>query len=293
MARREIPAAGGLLWRSGSDQRHIAVIHRPRYDDWSLPKGKLHPGEHPVLGACREVVEETGFTPAMGRRLPSQHYTVEDGAKKVDYWSMRSLDGAFRPGDEVDRLDWLDADATPDRLSYDRDREIVHAFLAGPFPTACVLLVRHGRAGDKSSWHDDDRLRPLDSVGARHAGKLRRGLAWWAPDRVVSVDRVRCVQTVAPLAADLGLPVGSEPLLSEEACTDDPDSAVARIRALAAAGGTTVVSSQGGAIPTVVERLGKTDGVQLRAVDPKKGSTWALYFVGEDLVAAEHFRSFS
>ncbi len=293
MARRDIPAAGGLLWRSGSDRRDIAVIHRPRYDDWSLPKGKLHPGEHPVLGACREVVEETGFTPAMGRRLPRQRYALEEGTKKVDYWSMRSVDGAFRPGDEVDRLDWLDADGTLDRLSYDRDRKIVHAFLAGPFPTACVLLVRHARAGDKRSWHDDDRLRPLDSVGATQADHLRRGLEWWAPDRIVSADRVRCVQTVAPLAADLGLPVGSEPLLSEEGCADDPDAAVARIRALAGEGGTTVVSSQGGAIPTIVERLAKTDGVRLRSVDPKKGSTWSLSFVGDGLVAGEYFRSFS
>lgn len=292
MAARTIPAAGGLVWRGSAERPDIAVIHRPRYDDWSLPKGKLHHDEHPVLGACREVTEETGCTPAMGRRLPSQRYKVPEGEKIVDYWSMRCLSGEFLPGDEVDRLDWLDADATLDRLSYERDREIVREFVAGPVPTAAILLVRHARAGDKSSWKGDDRLRPLDAVGAAQADRLRAGLACWAPVLVVSADRVRCVQTVAPLAADLGLTVGLEPSLSEEACASDPDAAVERIRELARDGGATVVCSQGGAIPTIVGTLAKADGVDLSTIDAKKGSTWALSFVGDHLVAAEYFRSF-
>jgi 8-oxo-(d)GTP phosphatase len=293
VVRRTIPAAGGLLLRAGSGPRELAVIHRPRYDDWSLPKGKLHQGEHPVLGACREVIEETGHVPVMGRRLPSQHYTLADGEKTVDYWSMHTRRGEFRPGDEVDRLDWLGVAEALDRLSYERDREIVRDFAAGPFPTASVLLVRHARAGDKSSWHGDDRLRPLDSAGAEQAELLRHGLVWWDPAVVVSADRVRCVQTVAPFAADLGLPVGTEPVLSEEACAADPDAAVARVRELADAGGATVACSQGGAIPTVVGQLAKTDGVDLPGLDSKKGSTWALSFVGTVLVAAEYFRSFA
>jgi 8-oxo-(d)GTP phosphatase len=292
VAARKIPAAGGLVWRGPSERPDIAVIHRPRYDDWSLPKGKLHHDEHPVLGACREVTEETGCIPAMGRRLPSQRYKVPEGEKIVDYWSMRCLKGEFQPGDEVDRLDWLDADATLDRLTYERDREIVRGFLAGPVPTAAILLVRHARAGDKSSWKDDDRLRPLDAVGAAQADRLRAGLACWAPALVVSADRVRCVQTVAPLAADLGLTVGLEPTLNEEACASDPDAAVERIRQLARARGPTVVCSQGGAIPTIVGTLAKADGVDLSTTDAKKASTWALSFVGGELVAAEYFRSF-
>ena len=284
MAARKIPAAGGLVWRGSAERPEIAVIHRPRYDDWSLPKGKLHHDEHPVLGACREVTEETGCIPAMGRRLPSQRYKVPEGEKTVDYWSMRCLKGEFQPGDEVDRLGHL--------LTYERDREIVRGVLAGPVPTAVILLVRHARAGDKSSWKGDDRLRPLDAVGAAQADRLRAGLACWAPILVVSADRVRCVQTVAPLAADLGLTVGLEPTLNEEACASDPDAAVERIRQLARDRGPTVVCSQGGAIPTIVGTLAKADGVDLSTTDAKKASTWALSFVGDDLLAAEYFRSF-
>jgi len=113
----------------GDGALEVLLVHRPRYDDWTLPKGKLHRGESHEEGALREVEEETGLRCELGRELPSSHYRDQKGrAKVVRYWTMRPLDGAFQPDEEVDDARWLplaDADA---ELTYDRDREILHAF---------------------------------------------------------------------------------------------------------------------------------------------------------------------
>ena len=98
MDEPEVKAAGGVVRRDG----RIAVVHRPRYDDWSLPKGKLDLGEHPLLGALREIEEETGFTARPGRRLGSLRYAVPEGPKRVRYWACEAVDGAFAANREVD-----------------------------------------------------------------------------------------------------------------------------------------------------------------------------------------------
>jgi len=115
--------------RDGDGALEVLLVHRPRYDDWTLPKGKLHRGESHEEGALREVEEETGLRCDLGRELPSSHYRDQKGRPKVvRYWTMRPIDGAFHPHEEVDDVRWLplaDADA---ELTYDRDREILHAF---------------------------------------------------------------------------------------------------------------------------------------------------------------------
>ena len=113
MARAPIQAAGGVVWRVGEGatggQMEVAIIHRPRYDDWSLPKGKLAPGEAHIEGAVREVHEETGYRVQPGRSLGEVRYLKESGGgareKVVHYWAMRAISGAFNPNREVDRLD--------------------------------------------------------------------------------------------------------------------------------------------------------------------------------------------
>jgi 8-oxo-dGTP diphosphatase len=118
----EIQAAGGVVLRDG----RIAVVHRPKYDDWSLPKGKLDPGETWEQAALREVEEETGLRCSLGRELEPVHYTHKGRPKRVRYWEM-TLDGEddFTPNDEVDELRWLIPGEARELLSYDRDRELV------------------------------------------------------------------------------------------------------------------------------------------------------------------------
>ncbi|MGE5829369.1 MAG: NUDIX hydrolase, partial [Micromonosporaceae bacterium] len=133
-----IQAAGGVLWRGGIGGAEpaldrpvplaveVALVHRPRYDDWSLPKGKLRRREHPLVAACREVLEETGVRPAAGPRLPSTSYPVrlngQTVQKHVDYWAMMMIaEGGFTPGAEVDAVQWLPVPDALDRLSYKHD----------------------------------------------------------------------------------------------------------------------------------------------------------------------------
>jgi 8-oxo-dGTP diphosphatase len=127
-----IQAAGCVLWRrspDGGDLR-ICLVHRPKYDDWSHPKGKLKPDEDALAGALREVEEETGHRCAPGHRLPTTHYFVNGRAKRVSYWAAEALDGDFAPNREVDRILWLDPAAARDRLTQPRDRELIDEFLA-------------------------------------------------------------------------------------------------------------------------------------------------------------------
>src|SRR3954467_13891342 len=108
-ANKTVLAAGAVLWRASDDgaEPEVAVVHRPRYDDWSLPKGKVDAGEHVLTAAVREIREEPGFEVVVGPRGPPTHYPVREGTKRVDYWMVRAVGGSFTPNDEVDELRWL------------------------------------------------------------------------------------------------------------------------------------------------------------------------------------------
>jgi 8-oxo-dGTP diphosphatase len=124
-----VQAAGGVVYRRDDGALEVLLVHRPRYDDWTLPKGKLHRGESHEDGALREVEEETGLRCELGLELPSSHYHDQKGRPKVvRYWTMRPLGGAFHPHDEVDDARWLPLAEAETELSYDRDREILRAF---------------------------------------------------------------------------------------------------------------------------------------------------------------------
>jgi 8-oxo-dGTP pyrophosphatase MutT (NUDIX family)/phosphohistidine phosphatase SixA len=289
-----ILAAGGVLWRPVAAGIEVCIVHRPRYDDWSPPKGKLHPGELPLAAAVREVSEETGVRPVVGRRLPTQHYEFGPDRKYVDYWAMTPADGTFVPTDEVDSLRWVTPELAASTLTYDRDRSLVAEFAAEPVPTAMVLLVRHGKAGSRSEWEGEDAQRPLDAGGRSQAEGLRHALPWFGPTAIRSAEPERCVQTVAPLAEQLGLPVGIDPSLSEEAYAKDQVTTLERVQSAAAAGGCTVLCSQGGVIPDLLGTLAERDGVALgrRAgskILARKASTWALSFVDTRLFAADYY----
>ena len=124
--RAEVKASGGVVWRQGGAGVELVVVHRPRYDDWSLPKGKLDPGESWEDAALREVDEEVGLRCRLGAELPPVSYTDQKGrAKVVRYWLMEPVDGAFAPSDEVDEMRWLSPAAAEALLSYPHDLELL------------------------------------------------------------------------------------------------------------------------------------------------------------------------
>jgi 8-oxo-dGTP diphosphatase len=124
-----VRAAGGVVWRRDSaGALEVLVVHRPRYDDWTLPKGKLLPGERDEDAAVREVEEETGLRCELGGELPPSTYHDEHGRPKVvRFWAMRPLGGDFHPHDEVDEARWLPLTEAPDALSYVGDRAVLAA----------------------------------------------------------------------------------------------------------------------------------------------------------------------
>ena len=173
-ASKVVYAAGAVLWRPGTatPPSEIAVIHRPRYDDWSLPKGKVDPGETEPVTAVREVLEETGHHAHLGRRIATVSYPIEQGTKKVRYWAARSVGGEFTPNDEVDDLVWLPAAGAIKKVSYAYDRKVLRRLAKQPADTQSVLIVRHGTAGSKSRFSGDDKMRPLDKKGRAQAEAL-------------------------------------------------------------------------------------------------------------------------
>lgn len=280
--QRTVHAAGAVLWRESVGRPEVALVHRPRYDDWSLPKGKLESGETIAHAAAREVAEETGFSCVLSRFLQRVRYPIAtrrgEVPKQVDYFAARACDGAFTPTDEVDELCWLDADRARDRLSYRHDRQVLDAFVRLPTTVVTVLLVRHALAGRRADWPGDDALRPLSRDGLRQQAALRSLLPLFGPQRAYSAPRLRCEQTIAPIADDLGLSVTAEPLLSEEGYAGHPRAGVERVLRIAASGETALVCSQGAVIGDLVTRLAESAGMALRNIASEKGSVWTLTF---------------
>ena len=281
---RLIEAAGGALWRPTGDGADIEIglIHRPKYDDWSLPKGKIKSSEHALLGAVREVEEETGFRCTVGRPLGEIRYDKDGLPKRVRYWAMRASGGSFVANDEVDEVAWLTPAEARERLLPDRDRSILDELMRGPVATFPLVVVRHGSAGERGSFDGPDRKRPLDDKGQRQARGLTELLDLYAVARVVSADVARCLETVTPFGMTHDVEIETEPLFSERGFSDDPDAAVDKLVAVGASAMPTAVCSQGKTIPGLVSELCTVLGVQPPDdLSVRKGAMWVLHFDDE------------
>ncbi|MBX7268521.1 NUDIX hydrolase [Micromonospora sp. Llam7] len=285
----EIRAAGGVVWRPAPDGgAEVCLVHRPRYGDWSLPKGKLEPGEHPLIAATREVAEEADAQAAPELRLPTARYRSEGRLKVVDYWSMRVVGtGGFQPDTEVDEIRWLAVDDAVTLVSYPHDAEVLAAFAALPPVTATLVLVRHGHAGKRLTWPGPDTGRPLDARGWSEAYALAPLIGLIRPTRLLSAAPRRCVQTLDPAAALLDLPIEVSGDLNEPIAGQQPDecmlAAAALLTALATAGEPAAVCSQGKVIPGALERLAGRGGDYTTG----KGGGWLLAFTGDRLIGAD------
>jgi 8-oxo-dGTP diphosphatase len=289
-----------VLARPAGRDIEVALIHRPKHDDWTFPKGKLEPGEHVLAAAVREVTEETGIRPVLGRPLATVRYQVDGGPKRVDYWAARGeRDAPFVPGREVDRLDWLPPGVARSRLSYPHDARLLDRLLApaagaGPagLDTVACVLLRHASAGRKGEWPGDDQLRPLDERGAADAAILAGLLACFGVRRVISSAAERCLGTVRPYAERAGVGIEVEPAFTipAEDGADCGDAARQRMTELLARPAPMVICGHRENIPVL---LG-----QARAVlpgfpaddgwSPPKAGFWVLHIAPGGLSALEH-----
>lgn len=267
-------AAGGVVVRGDTPaEAEVAVVHRPRYDDWTLPKGKLDPGEGRMACAVREVHEETGYLCRAVGPAGTSRYSVEAGWKEVEYYAMRPIrHSGFEPNDEIDEVRWMSIEDASELLTYGFDRDLLSSVdLDSLLSQREVHIVRHGVAGDRSGWDGPDSDRPLSDKGDAQALALAEQMTGLGIDRILSSPYLRCVQTVQPLADKLGLAVEQVEALAEgpdaglvEALLDD----VARSRA--------VLCSHGDVIPVSLEQL-EGRGARLRSPrECRKGSTWVV-----------------
>jgi 8-oxo-dGTP diphosphatase len=224
-----VRAAGVLPWRRGDAGLEVAVVHRPKYDDWSWPKGKLEPGEAWPTAAVRETREETGLAVHLGLPLPPASYDV--GArgsyrpKVVRYWAAQVRGDAGAPQNEVDDLRWLPPDDARRRLTYRRDRMQLDALITADADDAVdtwpLVVVRHASSVGRRSWKGEDADRPLDAAGARRARDLVPLLAAYGVSRVLCSPTERCIATLAPYAGVTDARLRLQEGLTEQAFRDD------------------------------------------------------------------------
>ena len=311
----KIPAAGAVLWRPGEQGPEVALVHRPRYDDWSFPKGKCLPGEHVLITAVREANEETGIEVILGRRLRTVRYLSDGRPKQVDYWAARPAAQAaggqdetggpgehapFVPNEEVDQLAWLPLTLAGDRLSYDRDTGVLSEFAAAPAATTAVIMVRHASARNKKAWHNaghpDDLTRPLTPLGHVQARLLAQILSCFGTARVISSTAERCLATIEPYAKLTGgvvepTPAFAPPPGSPETGEPPPEeTAAARelMTGLVTTGEPVVACAHRETLPAMLRAACEVLGAPVPAGPPlRKGAFWALHVAGGRLISAE------
>jgi 8-oxo-dGTP diphosphatase len=215
----DVRAAGSVVLRKG----RVLMVHRPTYDDWSFPKGKLDRGETATAAAVREVEEETGLRVRLGVPLSRQAYPNGARTKVVDYWVGRVVGdhdvSSYLVNAEIDEVAWVKVEKAVDRLTYKRDRHTLTEALHTGNATRALVVLRHGQARARKSWRRDDRLRPLMVLGKTQARGVVPVLDAYAVSRIVSSSSTRCLDTVRPYAEHSGWPLGCTDELSEEDAT--------------------------------------------------------------------------
>ncbi len=265
----DVVAAGAVVSRKHPDRKHpnrkhpegrqVLLVHRPKYDDWSFPKGKQDPGEHITATAVREVLEETGVEIRLGRPLRPQAYAVGGGRSKVvHYWAGHVVGDddvtGYETNAEVDGLGWFSPDQAAERLTYLDDLDLLDQFRQRPKPTSVLIVLRHAKAHKRGDWDGPDPLRPLSALGENQAAALVPLLHAYGVSRVLTSSSTRCVQTVQPYATEQVFPVVELEELSEEWYAEP--AARALLDDLSATPEPSVLCSHRPVLPRLFELLG-------------------------------------
>ncbi len=267
-----VQAAGALVWRVRAGRLQVALVHRPRYRDWSWPKGKLDPGEAVTAAAVREVEEETGLAVVLGVPLPGLEYELSDGRHKVvHYWAAQVAGRedrtvlAARPrvtpagAEEIDRWEWCDVAAAARRLTRKADRRpldaLVEVYAKDRLDTRALVVARHGQARKRAQWDGTEGDRPLTALGLRQAEAMVPVLAAFGVARVVTSGWERCAATVAPFARAAGLTPEIAHELTEARHDESPARVAAMVDGCLDARVDTVLCTHRPVLPTVLDVL--------------------------------------
>ncbi|ACU86345.1 Hydrolase MutT1 [Brachybacterium faecium] len=256
-------AAGALAWREKGEGVQVLLVHRPRYDDWSIPKGKLDKGETFPAAAVREVAEETGYRVRLQRPLPASVYLLPDGRTKiVQYWSA-TVRAKVAPGPEnrgeVDQARWVPLEEAEALVARQTDQVPLGALRRylqeGELDTVPIIIQRHGAALSRSKWRKGEKSRPLNGKGKKQARALPPLLDAFDPASVLSSPWERCRATVEPLATMQGLKVRTKSELTEAGHAENPPRTAAVIARVLAEARPTVVCTHRPVLPTVIDAV--------------------------------------
>lgn len=258
---RRIAAAGTVVLRPGADgEPELLVVHRPRYNDWSLPKGKINADEYLPGCAVRETAEETAVDVRLGVPLDRISYPVGGGTKSVSYWRAEVVrEGRLAPNSEVDETAWMPVQMALDLITYADERPLIRQAIALPESTPLVI-VRHAKAMLRSNWSGRDQGRPLDERGRRQSRLLVPLLEAYGVRRLASSTSTRCQKTLQPYARAHRLDVDGWTTLSEEQAAQDPKAVATLVKRLARqtveSGEPTAICGHRPVLPTMLEAIG-------------------------------------
>lgn len=272
---KTVKAAGGVVLKTTpKGNLKVLVAHRPRYDDWSLPKGKMDDGETPEQTAIREILEETGMHCRIVMPLTTTRYRIPAGMKEVTWFAMRPLPDSpgFKKNSEVDKVKWLKRSAAAKLVDYEQDRNLIKGTdLKKVAQTGTIFFMRHGAAGNRDKWKKEDRIRPLTKKGRKQADAVAQRLQNRGIERILSSPYQRCVESVEPLAKLIGAKVEVTEALAEG---PNVDASYQLIHDLA--GSNAVLCSHGDVIPATMNRL-MWLGLELKSrFYCSKGSVWEI-----------------
>ena len=279
-----IIAAGGVVWRETEDSKiELAIIHRPKYDDWTFPKGKLDTGEELISCAYREIMEETGLDIELGPFLGEVEYIAIDGEKQVSYWAAKALSSSkdFHANNEADLLEWHDFESARTKLTRDTDREILDIFVESPFQAAQLIFLRHAKALARSEWQCGDEDRPLDNLGQLQAKRMHAVYQVFGVSQIHTSDAVRCYDTVIGMTNALKIEPVITSKLSEYTFEKNKDKSLDYALELAetsrTTGATVLLCSHNPVLPRMLERVTKKSDIDLPENKLKPGDAWVVF----------------
>ena len=279
-----------MLWReSSAGEIEVALVHRPRYGDWSLPKGKIDENETALACAYREVFEETGIKARFTRQLGAVEYEDNGAQKRVKYWVAQALGASdFVANEEVDQLRWLKPTDSIELATHQSDKEMIERFLEIEGPTDTLIILRHTKALERGDWDGDDSLRTLNENGIAQAQALINHLAPFAIDEIYTSDFTRCVQTVSPLGESRGLVVSKVPSLNEATFESDPERSISFANALKQDERNILICSHNPVIPTMLRGILNTKLKNKDLIKLEPGDAWLVHRVKGEIVALDY-----
>jgi len=279
-----IIAVGGVVWRETKDSKiELAIIHRPKYDDWTFPKGKLDSGEELISGAYREILEETGLDIEFGPFLGAVEYESIEEAKHVSYWAAKALSSSkdFHPNNEADLLEWHDFESARKKLTRESDKEILEIFIKSPFQATKLIMLRHAKALARTEWQSGDEDRPLDNLGQLQAKRMHAVYQVFGISQIHTSDAVRCYDTVIGLTNTLKIEPVITSKLSEYTFEKNKDKSLDYALELAeisrSTGETILLCSHNPVLPRMLERVAKKSSVELPESKLKPGDAWVVF----------------